>query len=107
MCIEKPQGRPLPLATTVLPRENSSQGAEAQGSKALSTQTWAPGFTRQCPHKKLCERVWAYNPMPQGSGGGFLELADYPALPASPRSQEGNHVFCLKTQTAWLLGNDT
>lgn len=76
MCTEKPRGIPLPLATTVLPRENSSQGAEAQRSEAFSTQTWAPRFTRQHPHKKLCERVWAYNPVPQGSGGDFLELAD-------------------------------
>lgn len=65
------------------------------------------GFTHQHPHKELREKVRADNPVPQGSGGGFLELADYPALPASPRSQEGTLVFCLKTQTAWLLGNDT
>lgn len=45
--------------------------------------------------------------VPQSGGGGFLELADYPALLASPRSQERDLVFCLKTQTAWLLGNDT
>lgn len=33
MCAEKPRGRPLPLATTVLPRENSSQGVEAHAAR--------------------------------------------------------------------------
>lgn len=79
MCTEKPRGHPLPLATTVLPQENFSQGAEVQRSEALSTQTWAPGFTGQRPHKKLCEKVWAYSPCPRA-----VEVASWSSLIIQP-----------------------
>lgn len=55
VCTEKTRDLPLPLAATVLPRENFSQGAEAQRSEALSTQNGHLG-SQASVHIKSCVR---------------------------------------------------